>query len=249
MRYAFISDIHANIEALSPVLAAIDALGVDAIYCMGDIVGRNANPNEVIDALRARNVRGVAGNHERATVGAADMTYFSAPARRAVLFTRDRLTPENRRYLEDLPPLRTVDDHLLLVHAALHPEPNDQIYLNSPEQLSESLNALRAREGGPRVALFGHTHRAGVFRLRVRGVLEGQVEASTEEKQRLYPDSVYLMNPGSVGQSRDGDWRASFMIYDRESSQVEIHRVPFDRVSALMRSRELSRYEPGAPAT
>ena len=87
MRYAVISDIHANIEALSAVLDAIDAIGVDAILCLGDIVGRFASPNECLDALRERKVKTISGNHDRATVGTKDMTYFGERAKRAILFT------------------------------------------------------------------------------------------------------------------------------------------------------------------
>lgn len=248
MRYAIISDIHASIEGLTAVLGAIDSLGADAILCLGDIVGRFASPNECLHALRERRVKAISGNHDRATVGTKEMTYFSERAVRGIELTRAHLSVENHRFLLRLPMIETVDEHLLMFHAALHPEPNDDIYLTSPDQILLSLNALKAGGYGVKLGFFGHTHVHGVHRLRLRGG-PGAVESCRDPEQKLFADSMYLINPGSVAQPRDGDARASFLIYDRARSAVHFHRVAYDvRASAERARRADLSHRPPAPA-
>jgi predicted phosphodiesterase len=229
MRYAFISDVHANIEALTAALGAIDRIGADRILCLGDVVGRFANPNEVIDTLCERAVRTIAGNHDRAALGTGSDSDFTSRAKRSNAWTRAHLAPSSVRFLRGLPVLDEVDDHLLMVHAGLDPSPNDHDYLTSSDKITRSLNKLRHGEHGVHLAFFGHTHLPGVHRMWTRGATAGGLMSAEDTWQKLYPDSVYLINPGSVGQPRDGDPRASFLIYDRDHAIVRFHRVEFDR--------------------
>jgi diadenosine tetraphosphatase ApaH/serine/threonine PP2A family protein phosphatase len=147
-------------------------------------------------------------------------------------------------FLKGLPLVRDIDGQFLVVHAALHPEPNDEIYLTSSAELSRNLAVLR-REGRAKLAFFGHTHLAGVHRLWVTGMHDGRYMSSDAWMQRLHPDSIHLVNPGSVGQPRDGDPRASFLVYDADHATVRFHRVPFDRKAALQKARRAGLMFPG----
>jgi predicted phosphodiesterase len=238
MRYALIADVHANIEALTAVLGAIESLGVQRVLCLGDVVGRFANPNECVDLLRARGVTTVAGNHDLAAVGLTGDNFFSARAKRSNAWTKTALTPATVRFLQRLPLVHTLDDHLLLVHAALHPKPNNYVYLSTSAQIARSLGALHRRHDGARVAFFGHTHVHGVHRMWTEGVRKGWMSSSRDPFQKLSRDSVYLVNPGSVGQPRDGDPRASFAVYDRDHGVVQFHRAAFDRRAAEEKARQ-----------
>jgi predicted phosphodiesterase len=237
MRYALISDVHANLEALTAVLTAIAKLGADSVLCLGDMVGRFANPNEVVALIRNRKIRAVAGNHDLAAAGIGDDSAFNYRAKRSTAWTKAALTEENARFLRGLPIAQMIDDHLLLVHAALHPRPNNEVYLTSSAHISRSLKALAAHGAGARIACFGHTHVHAVHRMWVEGHGRGRVVSAHPALERVAPDSVYLINPGSVGQPRDGDLRASFAIYDRDHALVQFHRVAFDHAVAEEKAR------------
>jgi predicted phosphodiesterase len=225
MRWAIISDVHANLEALDAVLDEIDQIGVDDILCLGDLVGYYANPNECVEILRQRGVIAVAGNHDRAAIGVKEPMRFGRRARSAIEWTRSVLTDETRTYLEELPLVRLLGGRLLMVHAGLHPHPNEEVYLSSTAPVERSMQVLRRGDYGARMALYGHTHigvlhewRAGVLASRRADVIP------------LEPEGYYLLNPGSVGQPRDGDGRASFAVLDEERAEVRLVRVPYDRM-------------------
>jgi hypothetical protein len=129
MTYAVLSDVHANLEALQAVLAAARNEGVDRILCLGDLVGYHANPNEVLERLRIDGVHCLSGNHDQVAIGRKEPLRFSRPARRAILWTRQALSGENRDWLGGLPCFDRGGGPFLMVHAALHPEPNDETYL------------------------------------------------------------------------------------------------------------------------
>lgn len=222
MRYLILSDIHANRTALEAVLEAAQGRWVKAV-CLGDLVGYGPDPNEVIDRIRSLGALTIRGNHDKAVSGIADGEEFNPIARSAVLWTRQQLRPDNREYLEKLPrgPL-TVDD-FSFVHGALHDEDE---YVFVPSQAVEGL--LNAPSP---VTFFGHTHLQGGFTLRGE-----QVEALHFRPAGGNPFSTlavetgttYLLNPGSIGQARDGDARAAFAIADLENQSVEFWRVPYD---------------------
>src|SRR5262249_51703240 len=137
----------------------------------------------------------VAGNHDRAALGLGDLRDFGDAARRAILWTRERLRPESRAFLAALPLHAVVDGELLLVHGALHPEPNADLHLSTDARVARSMRALRDNPWGVRLAFFGHTHRGAVHELR-----GGERSSRNEAVLTLDPCAFYLVNPGSVGQ-------------------------------------------------
>lgn len=225
MLYAVLSDVHASLEALSAVLADARAAGAQSLVCCGDIVGYHADPEACIDLLRARGVACVAGNHDRVAAGLCEPEGFGPAAARAALWTRRRLSADHRAFLASLPLARVIDGRFLLVHAALHPSPNADLHLSSAARLRRSIEPLGDGRFGVRLAFFGHTHRALVHD--ARGALP------LGETMQLPDGRALLVNPGSVGQPRDGDPRAAYALYDADARRLSLRRVPFDRRATL----------------
>jgi len=230
VRIFLLSDIHANLEALNACLDA--APQHDCGVNLGDVVGYGADPNAVIDIVRGQNPVLVRGNHDKAVSGAMDLDHFNPMAGLAALWTRDRLTPENLQWLRELPqgPIR-IDglDNAQFVHGS--PLDEDE-YLVSVHDSQEPLLTAAAP-----ITFFGHTHRQGGFSLDGEQTEAIQPEwASSEGKSTwelpLREGVRYLINPGSVGQPRDDDWRAAFAVFDTDRSVVEFYRVPYDLKSA-----------------
>jgi predicted phosphodiesterase len=238
MKYAVISDLHANLEALTAVYRQIDRLGVDAVVCLGDIVGYHANPNECIALLRSTGATCIAGNHDRAALGLKDTLKFGARARRVIDWTKTVLDDASREFLSGLPITRSVAtgsgpnaefESFFCVHGALHPQPNEDIHLSSVAKIEQSLDVLATGELGSRVCFFGHTHHAVVH------AQLGTWRATRAADPQLLDGrhGYYLVNPGSVGEPRDGDGRAGFLSFDSYSGIVAFHRVGYD-VSACL---------------
>jgi predicted phosphodiesterase len=227
MQYAILSDPHANLEALTATLAAIDAAGVDEIICLGDLVGYYANPNECVDLIRRRGIRCVAGNHDTVATGRNSPTHFGQRAQRAIAWTREQLTADNLRFLADLPITQTIEDRVFLVHGAAHPTPNENTYLSNTRQAEASFLSLSQFTSPSRLCFFGHTHRALVYTMSANGCVRLKCPSL-----RLRADTSYLINPGSVGQPRDQDPRASFVVYDSTVESIRFHRVAFDWATA-----------------
>jgi predicted phosphodiesterase len=223
MKYAIISDVHANLEALVAVLDAAEGEGAERIVCLGDIVGYHADPDPCVALLRERAHRVIAGNHDLAAVGLLDYARFGKPARIAMDWTKRTLSDESRRYLAALPLVDRVDDRFFVFHAALHPAPNVELHLSSPERVEQTFEAFVRDDRGVRVAFFGHTHRGVAYERR-----GDRVAALDGASLRLDPDAHYLINPGSVGQPRDGDPRASFALFDEAARSVHFHRVTYN---------------------
>jgi predicted phosphodiesterase len=220
VRYGLISDIHANLEALDAVLRHLDAARVDEIVCLGDLVGYHASPNECVARVRASCAHVIAGNHDRAVVGTLATTEFNFAARRAVRWTAARISAEHAAYLRALPIAAPLTDDVRLVHGALAPEPNDRFHITTPARIAANLEILRAA-ARERLCWFGHTHRAAVYGSDgvARDVRAGRIALA---------DGYYLINPGSVGQPRDGDWRAACAVYDANARTLEFARVEYD---------------------
>jgi diadenosine tetraphosphatase ApaH/serine/threonine PP2A family protein phosphatase len=225
MRALIISDIHSNIEALQAVLAAAPAH--DSVWNLGDIVGYAANPNEVIDVVRKLAAVSIRGNHDRACTSMAALEDFSPIADRAVQWTRRVLTREHQNWLADLPagPLSPNGAEVSCVHGS--PIDEDE-YLVCTDDAVPALRAARAR-----VTFFGHTHRQVGFAGNGEDTFSlGPIYSSEDEADQyelpLRGGFHYLLNPGSVGQPRDGDWRAAFAIYDQARALFTWHRVPYD---------------------
>lgn len=237
MRILLLSDIHANVHALDACLAA--APPYDTVVNLGDIVGYGASPNEVIARSRSLGGLVVRGNHDKACSGTSSMEDFNPIAGLAALWTRTILDREKLDWLRDLPqgPLKIEGvDRALFVHGS--PADEDEYLLMLPD-------AQRLLDPhSPEVTFFGHTHvQGGFFAGRddaavIRPVYQGPKDTLVTFQFELDPGSHYLVNPGSVGQPRDGDWRAAFAVFDSDSNCVTYYRVPYDVGGAQQRIRD-----------
>jgi predicted phosphodiesterase len=222
--YLILSDIHANLEALEAVLA--DAQGrYDRILCLGDLVGYGADPNAVVEWARSNAAAIVRGNHDKDCSNRDSLEHYRPLAVASALWTRVQLSRENREYLQALPrgPLRYGDFDLV------HGSPLDE-----DEYLLSSSDADQARDNlAAQATFFGHTHIQGGFLVARRGV-RPIAPAQTLE---LEPDHLYLLNPGSVGQPRDGDARAAYVLYSSKERTVEYRRAEYDVGKAASKIR------------
>lgn len=224
MPYLIVSDIHGNHEALTATLA--DAQGLyDRIFCLGDLVGYGADPNIVAEWAHAETAATVRGNHDRACVGTDPLEGYNPSARLSAIWTRGVLTAENRAYLERLPrgPVRITEGGNGGFDLA-HGSPLDEDdYLIAPVDLRFMRPYLETQ-----LTFFGHTHVQGGFLLSRNGVKRLDADAVLE----MEPDHFYLVNPGSVGQPRDGDPRAAYALYSPETRTIEYRRVAYDVAKA-----------------
>lgn len=221
MRYLIIGDIHANIEALTAVLAVERAERAwDHVLVLGDLVGYGAAPNEVVDRIRELNpVAIIRGNHDKAACGIEDGSNFNQVARLAALWTLETLTPDNRRYLEELPAGPGAIDDLVEI---CHGSPFDEDHY-----IFDGEDALRALSSSGRpVCLFGHTHLPVVFHYE-KETFDGFVPEDAETTIDLDANARYLVNAGSVGQPRDGDPRAAYGVYDSSARSLTLKRVVY----------------------
>jgi len=220
MRYAIISDIHSNLEALEVVLQEIDRLGVDRTVSLGDLVGYNANPNECVRILRDRGISSLMGNHDAAACGLEDPVDFNPIARAAILWTRNALEPENRDLLERLPEERNLNEGFRLVHGSLLDRDH---YLASHNEVMENIRRMQEAEPEIRVLFFGHTH------IQIAFACDGEtLDVVSSPTFSIRDDRLYLINPGSVGQPRDKDPRCGFLLFCEEAQTVEFIRLPYD---------------------
>lgn len=222
MRLLVFSDVHANATALEAVLEAC-AGRWDRAVCLGDIVGYGPDPNEVVERVRPLVSAIVRGNHDKAVSGISDLEDFNPVARAAVEWTRSQLLPENVRYLQSLPGGPVEIDGVALVHGAVEDEDE---YVFTADQALAGLLASRQP-----LTFFGHTHIQGGFSY--DGARIERVQSSPRPGKNfaiisLESKTRYLLNPGSVGQPRDGDPRAAFAIVDLEKQKVEFWRTPYD---------------------
>lgn len=222
--HLILSDIHANLEALEAVLA--DAAGkYDRVLCLGDLVGYGADPNAVVEWARGNVTVMVRGNHDKACTGREPLEQYNAAARASAEWTRSALTPENVEFLKNLPrgPLRYEDYDLA------HGSPIDEDeYLVTPFDIAPVRPFLETQ-----ATLFGHTHVQGGF-LVARGGIRPITAHGTLE---LEPQHLYLLNPGAVGQPRDGDPRAAYALYWPEERRIEYHRAAYDLAKAAEKIR------------
>jgi len=246
MRYGILSDIHSNYDALTTVVAELDALGIDRLVCLGDIVGYGPSPNECCNLLQERDCLAIAGNHDEAAVADDAADSFNALAVQAIAWTRSELTPKNRAYLARLP--RELQfDTFEIVHGA--PTFHFQYILG----VTDARTAFE-RVKKP-VTFIGHTHVAEVYFQQCSGgsldppdsfspLAPGRTfhqRLSRGGRIEVAPQFRYLVNPGSVGQPRDRNPQASFALFDDAASVIEIRRVTYDvmRVREKMESVEL----------
>ena len=234
MRYLVISDVHGNLEALRAVFAHAARKRRDAVLFLGDAVGYCASPNQVCEKLRALGAQAVAvrGNHDRVVLDVRQgAVFFNAHARQAAAWSAEVLTPANRRFLEAIPVgPRTVEPGLAICHGS--PVDEDD-YVFTESEARAALASVRES-----VIFFGHSHIPCMFELDEDSEpqrLVGVVLRGSRVAIDLDPNRRYLVNPGSVGQPRDRDPRASYGIYDSALRRFTLYRVTYDVHSAQRR--------------
>ncbi len=233
VKLALIADIHANVEALQATLNDIALQSVDRIVCLGDIVGYNTNPSECIALLGDADALCIAGNHDRAVCGQITTATFSTTAARAAAWTRARLGSDDLAFLGGLPLKADVQNELVAVHGAFHPQTGCEIVrLDNDEARAASFTALIVDPSGARIGAFGHTHEVAIYELR-----DGHVERRPQEEVSLQDDAYYLINPGTVGEPRTADRRASYMVLDLARRTLAVRRVRYDASLPLAKTR------------
>ncbi len=219
MRFAIFSDIHANLEALDAVLEDAHEHNCTDFVCLGDVVGYNANPHECVKRVRDMDCPIVKGNHDEQASLIESSRDFNELAERAIEWTRNHLTAEDKTWLRDLRLQRQVRD-FTIVHATL----------DTPARWGYVFNNLDAAASftyqHTTVCFFGHTHVPSAF------IRDNGVRRVTTELLRIETDKKYFINTGSVGQPRDGNWRAAYCIYDVENNVVEQRRVKYKVATA-----------------
>jgi predicted phosphodiesterase len=221
MRYLILSDIHANLEALNACLADADLRGYDRTLILGDLVGYGADPNAVIERVQRLAPHAIVrGNHDKVSCGIEQADGFNTVARNAARWTLEVLTPEYRAWLAALPKgPRQVDDLLEICHGS----PFDE-----DAYIFDELDAARAFRSSRRpLCLFGHTHYPAVFQLVADGLDAASLGDSPESHVAIVAGTKQLINPGSVGQPRDGDSRAAYAIVDQGARRVEMLRTVY----------------------
>jgi predicted phosphodiesterase len=215
MRYAILSDIHSNLEALEAVIDDLAGQEVETVLCLGDVVGYGADPNECARRIRGLVSHIVAGNHDLAAVGQTDVSYFNPHAKRAIAWTAQKLEPDSIRYLSELPYTVRIEN-VLLVHATPS-EPAAWNYLLSLPAARAEFEAFTES-----ICFIGHSHQPLFFSTNghSRILKTDRLECSGTER--------YIINVGSVGQPRDGDPRSCYAIFDSQTGTVELRRVVYD---------------------
>ena len=228
MRYLVVSDIHANWEALEAVLEAAHGQ-YERIMCCGDLIGYGADPNAVVDWAKANVHSIVRGNHDKAGVDLAELEWFNPVAQVATVWTHHALTPERLEYVRNLPEGPMLVDDFAMVHGSP---------LNEDEYLVETAEATEAFAYNPTpLVFFGHTHLQGGFESQRRRVWK--IDSSSNPTLfELSRGSGYLINPGSVGQPRDENPDAAYVIFDSAEQTVVYHRTPYDIAKAQRKIRE-----------
>jgi predicted phosphodiesterase len=231
MRVAVISDVHANLHALEAVLEEIDAERVDVVWCLGDVVGYGPLPNECCDVIRQRCDVCLVGNHDLVALGQINVGDFNDEAAAAATWTMNQLSQEARAFLEGLQP-SAVASGVDLFHASAR----DPVweYILTEEAAQATLELTTAQ-----VVLVGHSHVALAIRTANGGVAGGLAPGGTDVEL----DGRWLLNPGSVGQPRDGDPRAAWLLLDLDRMFAAFHRVPYsiEETQNEMRERGLPR--------
>lgn len=228
MRYLVLSDIHANLEALEAVLAAAEAMRHDRLLVLGDLVGYGADPNQVVERIRALAPHAIIrGNHDKVGSGLETPDGFNAVARSAIRWTHDVLTGDNRDWLAALPAGPLVVDDLMEI---CHGTPFDE-----DAYVFDDGDALRALQVSERpVCLFGHTHVQVGYRLAGHALTLATFDAARPLDVPV-SEGRFLINPGSVGQPRDGDPRAAFALVDTDSRVVTMHRIDYPMAQSQAR--------------
>ncbi len=231
MRYVVISDIHGNFPALQAVLA--DARPFDSVLCLGDIVGYGPNPNECIERIQEFEYVAIAGNHDWGAIGRADLYIFNNDARQALYWTRQELSEENHTFLSELPTTIEVNEQVMLSHGS----PREPIWEYLVDIRSAKENFVKYDF---QICLVGHTHLPMTFEWDEEAQLAHITLPDLESPQPMEGRRL-IVNPGSVGQPRDGNPASSYAILDTDTWVWEPRRVPYavEITQERMRARDL----------
>jgi predicted phosphodiesterase len=225
MKYAVIADIHANLEALEVVLNDAKEQKCTHYCCLGDVVGYNANPKECLDIVRGMGMPCVKGNHDEYCSTDEDLEGFNPHAAEAVNWTRRQLRPEDRQWLRELKYVRLVAT-FSIVHATL----------DGPQRWGYVFDKLAAAASftyqNTAVCFFGHTHVPVAF------VRDSMVRGGTYSKFKVEPGKKYFVNVGAVGQPRDGNPKAGYVVYDMDEGTIELRRLDYDIPTAQRKIME-----------
>jgi predicted phosphodiesterase len=215
MKYAIIADIHGNLEAFSVVLEDIKQQKCTHVACLGDVVGYNANPKECLDIVRSMNIPCVKGNHDEYCSSEQALDGFNPAAAEAVNWTRTQLTADDRQWLADLKYMRLVNG-FTLVHATL----------DAPQRWGYVFDKLAAAASftyqNTSVCFFGHTHVPVAF------IRDSMVRGGSYSKFKVEPGKKYFVNVGAIGQPRDGNPKAAYVVYDMDEGTIELRRLEYD---------------------
>lgn len=240
-RFAILSDVHSNLEALEAVLEAVESYHPDYVIHLGDLVGYNADPCKCLQILRDRKVISVLGNHDLAVLEPSIMDSFNVMAYQAIEYSRRQLGNADLRYLQLLPRVEVLWDRYLLCHGT--PE-NLASYILNLFQAKRIFNLLRKSYQGIRLCFYGHTHQQKLWVSDPRGKVTAVPRATLAEPVELHPEYMYLINPGSVGQPRQKDNRAQFLLFDTEEEILQFQAVPYDigKTQRKIHQADLPRY-------
>ncbi len=215
MKYAIIADIHGNLEAFQTVLEDIKTQNVNQIVCLGDVVGYNANPKECLQIVRDMNIPCVKGNHDEYCSSEDALEGFNPHAAEAVHWTRNQLTTDDRQWLRDLKYSRMVGN-FTIVHATL----------DAPQRWGYVFDKLAAAASFPyqntQVCFFGHTHVPVAF------MRDSVVRGGTYSKFKIDVSKKYFVNVGAVGQPRDNNPKAAYVVFDTDAGTIELRRLDYD---------------------
>ena len=228
MKYAIISDIHSNLEALQTALAEIERQKIRQIVCLGDVVGYGANPSECLKQVTQKAEEIVMGNHDQAIENMGLRTHFNDWARVAIEWTDKQLKPEEKRQIRKFAPI-IVDrkSKVTWSHSSIH-EPDEFHYLFGYSDAEPSFQKLETRFG-----FFGHTHIPSLFSQKSK-----EARYLPAGEYQLAKDESYLINPGSVGQPRDQNSKLSFALFDSNALTLEIVRLDYDNQKAAGKIRK-----------
>lgn len=215
MRYGIISDIHGNLEALQAVISACRQEGVRRFYCVGDIVGYGANPNECIEYLQSLKATAVAGNHDWAAIDRLGIEQFNSAAAQAIEWTKKYLTEPSKKYLQQLK-LVEEDDGFIIVHGSLN-RPEEFLYIQDITHTADTFYLMKKP-----ICFIGHTHVPQVY------IKSGHnLQLGNQSTFHIHPEQKIIINVGAVGQPRDGNPMAVYCIYDPDLQRIELKRVAY----------------------
>lgn len=219
MKFAIIADIHANLEAFQVVLEDIKSQNCTHYACLGDVVGYNANPKECLDIVREMNIPCVKGNHDEYCSADVPLDGFNPAAAEAVNWTRQQLTEDDRLWLRNLKYVRMVTN-FSIVHATL----------DGPQRWGYVFDKLAAAASftyqNTAICFFGHTHVPVAF------MRDSMVRGGTYSKFKVEPGKKYFVNVGAVGQPRDNNPKAAYVVYDVDEGTIELRRLEYDIAKA-----------------